>query len=232
MEERVQKIIANAGYCSRRDAEELIIKGKVKVNGKAIKIGDKADSEKDEVTVDGKAITKTKKLYLAFNKPPDCLTTLDDPEGRKTILAYIKLPQRVIPIGRLDFKTEGLLLLTSDGEFANKVMHPRYEVRKTYNVYLDKEFLEKDAEQVRRGIKLEDFTTNTAEVRHISPKKDVIEIIIHEGQNRVIRRMMEALGYRVRQLRRIKVGTIELGDLPLGKWRELTPQEVEQFMKK
>ncbi|MFH1064571.1 MAG: pseudouridine synthase [Candidatus Woesearchaeota archaeon] len=231
MEHRLQKIIASAGICSRRTAEELVKQGKVKVNGKVVTIGSKADIFTDTIIVDGKKLSPPEKLYLAFNKPPDCLTTLHDPKGRKTILGYIKLKERVIPVGRLDFKTQGLIFLTNDGDFANKVMHPRYEVEKTYMVFLNKQFDQKDVAKIKEGMHLEDYKTSPAKFRYGSPAKDVIEITIHEGQNRVVRNMMAALGYTVKRLIRVKIGTVDLGDIAQGKHRKMSYQEVQQFMK-
>lgn len=231
MLQRVQKIIANAGICSRRKAEKLIEDGRVKVNGKLISIGDKADLIKDQIMVDGKRISQPKKIYLAFNKPPDCLTTLDDPRGRKTIYHYIGLRDRVIPVGRLDFKTQGLLLLTNDGDFANKVMHPRYEVEKTYMVFLDRKFGLDDLNKVKQGMDMGGMKTGPAKLRYASPANDVIELTIHEGQNRVVRRMMKELGYKIKKLIRTKVGNVSLGSLAQGRTRKLSHDEVCSFLK-
>lgn len=231
MKQRVQKIIASAGYCSRRKAEQLIQQGKVRVNGQLIAIGASADTFKDTIEIEGKRLSQPQKIYLAFNKPPDCLTTLHDPKGRKTILAYLKFKERVIPVGRLDFKTQGLLFLTNDGDFANRVMHPRYMVEKTYMAFLDRKFAVDDIEKVKQGIELEDGKTSPAKVRYASPAQDVIEITIHEGQNRVVRRMMRHLGYNVKQLIRTKIGNVELGSIAEGKYRKLSHDEVKQFLK-
>jgi pseudouridine synthase len=231
MEERVQKIIANAGMCSRRKAEELIQEGRVKVNGKVITIGSKADADKDKIIADGKEVGRSRKVYLAFNKPGDCLTTLHDPAGRKTILNYVRLDERVIPVGRLDFKTEGLLFLTNDGDFANNVMHPRYEVEKTYIATLEKPFVVTHIERLKKGMEIEGIKTSPAKVRFASPEKNIIEITIHEGRNRIVRRMMEELGYTVKRLVRIKIGNVELGNVQPGKFRKMGYSEVKQFMR-
>jgi pseudouridine synthase len=231
MLQRVQKIIASTGHCSRRKAEEFIKKGQVKVNGVVVKIGARAEPFKDNITVEGKKIVQPKKVYLAFNKPADCLTTLHDPKGRKTILAYIKRKERVIPVGRLDFKTQGLLLLTNDGDFANYVMHPRYEVQKTYLVFLDHDFLPEHVAKVKEGMDLGDIKVKPGKVRYASPTKDVIELSIHQGQNRVVRKMMKELGFRVKRLIRTRIGNVELGSLAQGKTRKLSHDEVMGFMK-
>ncbi|MFC1741805.1 pseudouridine synthase [Nanoarchaeota archaeon] len=231
MKQRVQKIIASAGYCSRRKAEELIQQGRVKVNGKQIAIGSRADMFKDLIEANGKKLDQPRRMYLAFNKPPDCLTTLHDPKGRKTILAYLKLRERVIPVGRLDFKTQGLLFLTNDGDFANRIMHPRYMVNKTYMVLLDHKFKKEDIDALKKGVELDDCSIGPAKVRYASPAHDVIELTIHQGQNRVVRRIMRQMGYGVKRLIRTKIGNVELGGIAEGRHRKLSHDEVMQFMK-
>ncbi len=224
--DRVQKILSMRGHCSRRKAEDLIKKGKVKVNGKVISIGDKAE-ENDKITVDGKDVRKQNKIYLAFHKPVGCVTALKD-QRMKTVMDYIKIKERVYPVGRLDYDTSGLLIMTNDGEFANKVMHPRYETEKTYLVELDKVIFDKKIIQIEKGIRLEDGKTAPAKVRKRKP--NVIEITIHEGKNRIVRRMMEKIGFDVVSLKRIKIGELILGRLKEGEYRELADSDLKKLM--
>lgn len=227
--QRVQKIISNAGIMSRRKAEEFIRQGRVRVNGKSIKLGDKATDD-DKITVDDKPVKKTRKRYIMFHKPPDCLTTLTDPKGRRTIFNYIKEKERLIPVGRLDFLTEGLLLLTNDGDFANKIMHPRYQVKKNYIAFLDMPLSDNDRTKLEKGIIIEERKTSPARVTYESDNKDIIQVSIHEGRNRIVRKMLFTLGYKTKRLVRIKIGSLDLGDLPKGKYRELTRKEIERLM--
>ncbi|MBI5398491.1 rRNA pseudouridine synthase [Candidatus Woesearchaeota archaeon] len=229
--ERVQKIIANAGLMSRRRAEELIQQGRVKVNGQVIAIGSKADVLRDRIIVEGRPLQLQKRLYYAFYKPGDCLTTLDDPAGRKTIFHYIKSGERLIPVGRLDFKTEGLLLLTNDGDFANRIMHPRYETKKTYCAFLDKAISKENLAKIERGVQLEDGMTAPAKARTRSPDGKEVEVVIHEGRNRIVIRVFNALGYGVRRLIRTHIGKLSLGNIKPGKMRELSYQEVQMLMR-
>ena len=221
---RVQKLISQYGFCSRRQAEEWIQLGKVKVNGKTITIGDKA-TEEDEISVNGQIISKPKRIYLMFHKPLHCVTALED-EYHKTIFTYINIPQRVIPVGRLDYNTTGLLLLTNDGDFANEVMHPRYEVKKTYEVTIDKPLTKNEARQLREGIQLDDGPTRPAYVKLVNDT--TVEVTIHEGKNRIVRRMFEELGYKVRALKRTKIGSLELGSLEVGKWKKLNKHHLKK----
>jgi 23S rRNA pseudouridine2605 synthase len=221
---RVQKLLSNYGYCSRRKAEELIKEGRVRVNSKVITIGDKADL-KDKIYVDDKLVGKDKFVYLMFNKPVGCVTALND-KHYKTVMEYIKIQERVFPVGRLDYNTSGLLFLTNDGDFSNKVIHPRYEVEKTYLVTLDEEITLDDIESIRKGVSLDDGKTAPAKV---SKKGLIVEIIIHEGKNRIVRRIIAKLGYRIKSLKRIKIGKVNLGSLEEGKFRKLNSKEIELF---
>ncbi|MFH1506475.1 MAG: pseudouridine synthase [archaeon] len=222
---RVQKLISNYGYCSRRKAEELIIAGKVKVNGKVISIGDKA-SEDDKISVDGKIVKKEKKLYLIFNKPVGCVTALKDPEFM-TIMSYVKVKERVFPVGRLDFNTSGLLLLTNDGDFSNSIMHPRYEIKKTYLANSYNNITDENIKSLEAGINLSDGKTRPAKIKKHS--KTSIEITIHEGKQRIVRRMLGALGIKVKTLERIRIGKLELGKLEPGKYKELSEKDKEKI---
>lgn len=215
MQHRVQKLLSNYGFCSRRKAERLIEEGKVKVNGKRITIGDKA-SEKDKITVCGKLVKKEKKLYMMFNKPVGCVTALKDRRS-KTVMDYIKIKERIFPIGRLDYYTSGLLLLTNDGDFANKIMHPRYEIKKTYVVEIDRPISKKDMLKIQKGVKLRDGITSPAKIKRLN--LNVLEIIIHEGKNRIVRRMLNRLRYKVLSLERTAIGKLKLGKLRSGKFK-------------
>lgn len=223
--QRVQKLLSNYGYCSRRKAEDLIIDGRVRVNKSVISIGDKANSS-DKIYVDNKLVNKERKVYLIFNKPINCVTALSD-KHKKTIMHYIKLKERVFPVGRLDFNTSGLLLLTNDGDFSNKIMHPRYEINKTYLVKIDIPIKEDSVKKIEKGILLEDGKTSEAYVKII--KDNLLEITIHEGRNRIIRRMLNKLGFSVKSLERTKIGNLKLGNLSQGKFRELTKIDMDKI---
>ena len=225
--ERVQKILCNSGYCSRRDAEDLIEQGRVTVNGEKISLGDKA-SKRDTILVDGKKIQKERSTYLLFNKPKGCVTALNDPKY-KTVMDFIKLKERLFPVGRLDYNTTGLLLLTNDGDFADAVMHPRHRVRKTYLVQINDRISKRDVKLIQRGVNLDDGMTSPAKVFVHTPQ--LIEITIHEGRNRIIRRIFEKLGYKTRTLHRVKIGKLELGSLKPGRYRSLRAKEKELIFK-
>jgi len=221
---RVQKLLSNYGYCSRRKAEKLIEEGRVKVNGKTITIGDQA-SEDDTISVDDRPVEKQKYVYLMLNKPFGCVCALTD-SRYKTVMSYIDVKERVFPIGRLDYNTMGLLLLTNDGDFANKVMHPRYEIKKTYLVEIDKPINDKDIDLIEKGVELEDGKTSKSKVKKHNPKK--VEITIHEGKNRIVRRIFKELGYNVMTLERIQIGKLGLGNLKPGKYIHVSDKDLKK----
>lgn len=222
---RVQKLLSRYGYCSRRKAEELIKAGRVKVNKKTIVIGDKA-TDKDKIYVDDVLVQKRDLIYIMFHKPVGYVTSLDDKHNR-TIMEFIDLKQRVFPVGRLDYNTSGLLLLTNDGDFSNKIMHPRYEVSKKYLAEINKPITPKAISMMRKGVKLEEYTARPAKVWEVEPT--LIEITIHEGKKRIVRKMLEELGYKTLTLKRIRIGKLDLGDLPLGQYRKLKKKELDLF---
>jgi 23S rRNA pseudouridine2605 synthase len=224
--DRVQKLLSNYGYCSRRRAEELIEQGKVKVNNKTVSLGDKA-TEKDEISVEGVVVSKPKKIYLAFNKPIGCVTALRDAQY-PTIMKYIRIKERVFPVGRLDYNTSGLLILTNDGDFANHIMHPRYKINKTYCVELSKPIQDSDIKKIERGVVLEDGRTSPAQINKISKNK--VEINIHEGRNRIVRRIFKSLKYGVKSLERVAIGNLRLGNLEPKKYRELSDKEQKNII--
>ena len=231
MEERVQKIIANSGLMSRRKAEEMIIAGKVKVNDKTITIGDKASKE-DKIVVDNKIVEQTRKRYLIFNNPPNCLTTLYDPQDRPTIFKYIHEKERLIPVGRLDFKTEGLLMLTNDGDFANKIMHPSYQIKKTYHITLDSRLKTEDQIRIENGVEIDGKKTAPSKIFPLEPQSFTYAIRVSEGRNRIVRKLFFSQGYKTKRLMRTKIGNLELGNLKKGRYRDLSPKEINMVFSK
>lgn len=233
---RLQKFLAQCGVASRRKAEELIRGGKVRVNGHVVtEMGTKVSTE-DRVEVNGKVVRpEKKKVYILLHKPRGYVTTVSDPEGRKTVLDLVKdVRERVYPVGRLDYDSSGLLLLTNDGEFANYMMHPKNEILKVYIATVKGNPSEEALDKLRNGIRIDDYVTAPAFVRVLSvyEKKTKLEITIHEGHNRQIRKMCEKIGHPVVRLKRIAYGSLELGDLKPGEWRFLTEKEVKQLMGK
>lgn len=226
--ERLQKIIARAGICSRREAEKLILAGKVSVDGKIIReLGAKAELNQ-KIRVDGKLLTlDAEKIYIMLNKPRGYVSTAKDERGRKTILELIDISERIYPIGRLDLNSEGLILLTNDGELTNALIHPRFEVKKTYRAKIAGVLTEEKLDLLRAGIELDDGLTAPAEIYMLD--KDLVEITIHEGRNRQVRRMFSAIGCDVKRLRRIKFANLTLDGLKVGKWRKLTAEEVAKL---
>ncbi len=232
MEERLQKIIAASGICSRRAAEELILAGKVKVNDKIVRqLGTKADPGRDEIRVDGNLIsTEVQRLYLMLNKPAGYVTTLKDPEGRPVVTDLLHgVSERVYPVGRLDYDSEGLLILTNDGAFAERVQHPRYEIPRTYLVKVRGRLTRKDLQSLLGGIDLEDGPFSVKEIREekYNEKSQWLRVSISEGRNRIIRRAMESLGHPVARLIRVALGNLELGSLKAGEYRHLGKREIE-----
>lgn len=224
--ERLQKIIAQAGICSRREAENLILAGRVTVDGKIIReLGTKAN-QKQKIRVDGKILTfDTEKIYILLNKPRGYVSTAHDERGRKTILDLIDISGRLYPVGRLDLNSEGLILLTNDGDLTNSLIHPRFEVKKTYRAKISGVLTEEKLDLLRTGVELDDGLTAPAEIYMLD--KDLVEITIHEGRNRQIRRMFAAIGCDVKRLRRIKFANLTLDGLKVGKWRKLTSAEIK-----
>lgn len=218
--ERVQKLLANAGIASRRKCEDLISAGKVKVNGKLVTLGDKATLD-DKITVDGKLVKFEKKVYLMLNKPKGFISTVSEKHGMKTIMDLVKSKERVYPVGRLDKNTTGLLIFTNDGDFANHIMHPKFELEKTYVATLDKEFV--DANKLEKGIIIDD---RKVKVKIIRFDGNIISIKIHEGRKHIVRRIFEKLGYKVEELSRTSIGNLKLGRLPLGSSREIASNDL------
>jgi 23S rRNA pseudouridine2605 synthase len=228
--ERIQKYIARCGVTSRRKAEELIKQGKVKVNGELIKDIILVDPERDIVEVNGKIIKpEEKKVYIMLNKPIGYVTTVKDEKGRRTVLDLIDVKERIYPVGRLDYDTSGLLILTNDGDFAYKLMHPSKEVDKVYIAEVEGIPTEKELEMFRNGLKIEDYITSKAkiEILKIIDKNAIVRIVIHEGKNRQVRKMCEKIGHKVLKLKRVQIGKIKLGSLEVGKWRYLKKEEIE-----
>ena len=232
--ERLQKIIAARGLCSRRLAEKWIEEGRVRVNGNTARLGDTADVTEDVIEVDGKRLPKAgKKLYLMLNKPRGYVTTLSDEKGRKNAAELVAgCGIRVYPVGRLDMDSEGLLLFTNDGEFANLMMHPRHEVEKVYRVWVTN-FSPEKLEALKEPIELDGYRIKKPKVKPVrmEPTRAILDVTIHEGRNRQVRRMCQAAGLEVARLKRIAEGGLRLGELKTGAWRELEPKEIELLLK-
>lgn len=239
MEEiRLQKYLADCGIASRRKCEEFISEGRVKVNGKIVELGCKVNPETDKVELDGKTIKQEKKdyTYILLNKPIGVVTTAEDQFDRETVLDLVKVKTRVVPVGRLDMYTSGALILTDDGDFIYKVTHPKHEINKTYTVTLVGIVSNEDIEKLRQGLEIDGgYITKPAKARilKIDEQKKIsrVEITIHEGKNRQVRKMCEAIGKKVIALHRAKIGNLGVKDLKLGTWRYMTKKEVEQILK-
>lgn len=229
---RLQKILADLGVASRRAAEELIRQGKVSVNGTVAAVGDKADPSRDRITLNGRLLrrpVRTENKYIMLNKPRGYITTMSDEMERKCVAELVRgIPQRIYPIGRLDRESEGLLLMTNDGDFANAMMHPSRHVPKTYRVTVRPGVSREQIGQMEQGIVIEGRKTAPAQVSVLAgePGRVVLQIVLHEGRNREIRKMCEALGLETARLKRTAFGTVRLGMLAPGKWRSLTAEEV------
>ena len=224
--ERVQKIMAAAGIASRRNCERYIEQGTVQVNGKTVKLGDKCDVTKDTITVEGKPLTLPNKIVIMLNKPTGYVTTVREDHDMKTVMDLVKVPLKVYPIGRLDKNTEGILLLTNDGELANRLTHPRYEVRKEYYAVLDKPVNQQMLDWLRKGVEVEGRKVT---ITALSVMKNQVSLSIHEGRKHIVRKLFEEIGLNVKRLVRTKIAGLELGDLPVGTWRELTSEDLRKI---
>lgn len=233
--ERLQKVIAHAGIASRRKAEELILQGKVTVNGEVVKqLGTKVGPN-DVVEVNGIKVEKEAPVYFLFYKPKGVVTTVKDDKNRKTVLDFFpEVTERIYPVGRLDYDTSGILLMTNDGEFANLLTHPKYEIEKTYIAKVKGIPTREHLKQLQKGIRLDDGLTAPAKAKFLSADKRkntaIIELTIHEGRNRQVRRMFEKIGYPVMKLKRERYAFLDLTGLNAGEWRPLTPHEVKQLI--
>ena len=240
MEERLQKYMARCGVASRRKCEEIILNEEIKVNGLVVnQLGIKVNAEIDKIEYNNTIIVpEEKKVYIMLNKPEGYITSVKDEKGRKTILDIVKVEERIFPIGRLDYDSSGLLLLTNDGEIYNNIIHPRVELNKTYIAVCEGSFSKEDINKFKTGIDIGGYVTSNANIEIISEEKlffkkynkeiikSTVEITIHEGKNRQIRRMCAALNHPVESLKRISVGKIKLGYLKKGQWRNLTEDEI------
>lgn len=230
---RLQKFLSQNGIASRRKAEELILAGKIKVNGHIAGLGDKVDPFRDKVSVSGKRVVNdSKKMYIMLNKPRGFVTTLHDEQDRKCVAMLVEdAGQRLFPVGRLDRNSEGLLLMTNDGEFANMLTHPSRHVNKVYRVTVREQATEEQVFKMREGIMLDDRKTLPCEITIIEKYEDrtVLRFVITEGRNRQIRRMCEAVGLNVIRLKRTEIAGVKLGMLPQGKWRELNEKEMKHL---
>ena len=237
MEEiRLQKYIADCGITSRRKAEELIKQGKIKVNGKTItELGTKINPQKDIVMYNNNIIQiEQKYVYILLNKPIGYVTTVKDQFNRESVLDLVKVKERIVPVGRLDMYTSGALILTNDGDFVYKVTHPKHEIEKTYTVTIKGMVTNEEVNQLKNGVKIEDYITRPAKVRILKIDKEKnqsrLEIKIHEGKNRQVRKMCEAINHKVLALHRSEIAGIGVKDIGIGKWRYLKDHEVKQFL--
>lgn len=229
-EERLQKVLAAAGIASRRASERLIADGRVRVDGQVVtELGTKVDPSRAHIEVDGQPVRSQRPRYIMLNKPSGYITTVSDERGRRTVAELVDTPERVVPVGRLDRPTQGLLLFTNDGELAHRVMHPRYAVSKEYLVLVDGFPPPGVLRELREGVTIDGVRTVPDEVRPLRETRDglTLRVVIQEGRNRIVRRMFEAVNYPVLRLVRTRIGPIQLGNLPRGAWRDLSPSELE-----
>ncbi|HET7037295.1 MAG TPA: pseudouridine synthase, partial [Thermomicrobiaceae bacterium] len=232
--ERLQRFLAESGVASRRHAEELILEGRVKVDGQVVKdLGVRVDPARQRIEVDGKLVRPQRKRYLLLNKPAGYITTAQDERGRRTVLDLVQVPERVVPVGRLDRQTSGLLLLTNDGELAYRVAHPKFELAKEYLALVDGHPPPEVLERLRRGVVIEGERITTEQIKPISNEEDglILSIVIHEGRNRIVRRMLERVGYPAISLERVRIGPLSVRGIPVGTWRDLTAGELEEIYK-
>ena len=233
MKERLQKIISASGLMSRRAAEELIAAGKVSVNGVTASLGDKAEAETDKILVDGKALPSAgEKIYIMLNKPRGYVTTLSDEKGRRNVSELVKeLGTRLYPVGRLDMYSEGLLIMTNDGDFANRLMHPSHQVDKCYHTWVKGEDMGWAVELLRCPMEIDGYLIRPArvDILELQGNSAVLTVTIHEGRNRQVRKMCECAGLKVTRLLRVSEGGVELGTLKSGKWRRLTEEELNRL---
>ena len=229
---RINKFISNSGLCSRREADTLISKGEIKVNGKVVTELGMTVTTNDTVEYQGKKLNPEKKVYMLLNKPKDTVTTSKDPEGRKTVIEIVRnaCPERVYPVGRLDRNTTGVLLLTNDGDLSKKLTHPSFEAKKIYHVFLNKPLETKDLESIKKGVELEDGLIKPDAVNYVDNDPMQVGIEIHSGKNRIVRRIFEHFDYRVEKLDRVFFAGLTKKNLPRGKWRFLSEKEV-RFLK-
>ena len=235
MEERLQKYLANNGIAARRKCEEYILDGKVKVNGKIVTtLGTKINPDTDKVEFIGKVVKNIlKKVYVLLNKPIGYVTTAKDQFDRPTVLDLVKIKEKVLPVGRLDMYTSGALLLTNDGEFINRVTHPKNEIEKTYTVTVKGIVNQEDVKRLEEGVEIEDYVSGKAKVKILKTDEEKqisrVQITIHEGKNREVRKMCEAIGKKVLALHRRKIGNLDVKNIEIGHWRYLTAKEIENF---
>ena len=237
MEERLQKYLANNGIAARRKCEEYILDGRVKVNGKIVtELGTKINPEKDIIEFDGNAVEKVEKhVYILLNKPIGYVTTVKDQFDRPTVLDLVKVKEKVLPVGRLDMYTSGALILTNDGEFINKITHPKNEVEKTYTVTVRGIVSQEDVLKLENGVEIDDYISGKAKVKILKTDEEKnfsrVQITIHEGKNREVRKMCEAIGKKVLALHRRKIANLDVKNLKIGQWRYLTDNEVKELLK-